>query len=84
MVITFSSRRDRESYAMKFERLTVAHHQLSAGFQHDALAIFGDDLDLVHGAEVAVQRIVDLLADIISHRGATTWATFIRQASWRL
>jgi len=54
---------------MKFERLTVTHYKLSAGFQHDTPAIFGDDLDLIHGAEVAVQRIADLLADIISRRG---------------
>src|SRR2546421_2108104 len=49
---------------MKFERLTVAHHQLSAGFQDDAPAIFGNDRDLVHGAEVTLQRIADLSADI--------------------
>ncbi|HXI24055.1 MAG TPA: hypothetical protein VNG71_09270 [Pyrinomonadaceae bacterium] len=51
---------------MKFERLTFALHQLGTDFQGDALVIFGDDVDLVHGAEVALQRIADLLANVCS------------------
>src|SRR2546425_5703779 len=65
MIVTFSGLHRRESYAMKFERLTVTHHQMSAGFQYDAPAIFGDDLDLVHSAEVAVEGIGELSANII-------------------